>query len=40
MRESLEKFHRKFRSGDEVKEEDLQEYENIIKSVLKRLMDT
>ena len=39
-RKSLEKFHSKFRSGDEVKLEELKEYENIVKTILKRLIDT
>jgi GTPase Era involved in 16S rRNA processing len=39
-RKSLEKLHGKFRSGNEVKIEELKEYENIIKSVLKRLIDS
>ena len=39
-RKSLEKFHSKFRSGDEVKAEELKEYENIVKNILKRLIDT
>jgi hypothetical protein len=40
MRKSLEKLHSKFRSGDEVKAEALKEYENLINTVLKRLIDT
>ena len=40
IRKSLEKFHSKFRSGDEVKAEELNEYENIIQSILKRLIDS
>jgi len=39
LRKSLEKFHNKFRSGDEAKAEELKEYENIIKSILERLID-
>ncbi|MEA3434461.1 MAG: GTPase/DUF3482 domain-containing protein [Campylobacterota bacterium] len=40
IRKSLEKFHSKFRSGDEVKAEELKEYEKLIKTVLKRLIDS
>jgi len=39
LRKSLEKYHTLFRSGDEVKPEVLKEYEILIKSILKRLID-
>ncbi len=39
IRKSLEKLHTKFRSGDEVKAEDLKEYENLILTALKNLID-
>ena len=39
LRKSLEKHHKLFRSGDEVKPEVLKEYEILIKSILKRLID-
>ena len=39
LRKSLEKYHKLFRSGDEVKPEVLKEYEMLIKSILKRLID-
>ncbi len=39
LRKSLEKHHTLFRSGDEVKPEVLKEYEILIKSILKRLID-
>ncbi len=38
IRKSLEKLHNKFRSGDEVKAEELKEYEAIIKSILEKLI--
>lgn len=38
LKKSLEKYHSKFRSGDEVKIEDMQDYEAYIKSVLKHLL--
>ena len=40
IRKSLEKFHIKFRSRNEVKIEEIKEYETLIKSVLKRLIDS
>jgi len=39
VRRSLEKYHTLFRSGDEVKPEAVSEYEALIKTVLKRLID-
>ncbi len=39
IRKSLEKFHSEFRRGNEVKAEELKEYEMLIKSILKRLID-
>ncbi len=38
-RKSLEKFHSKFRSGDEVKEEERKEYESLILTALKNIID-
>ena len=38
-RKILEKFHTKFRSGDEIKQEELKEYENLVKGILKHLID-
>ena len=38
LKKSLEKYHSKFRSGNEVKIEDMQDYEAYIKSVLKHLL--
>ncbi|WP_415406361.1 GTPase/DUF3482 domain-containing protein [Sulfurovum sp. CS9] len=38
-RKSLEKFHSKFRSGDEVKAEELKEYESLILTALKNIID-
>ncbi len=38
-RKILEKFHTKFRSGDEIKPEELKEYENLVKGILKHLID-
>lgn len=38
-RKSFEKFHAKFRSGDEVKLEELKEYESLILAALKNLID-
>lgn len=37
LRKSLEKYHKIFRSGDEVSVESLEEYESLIKGVLERL---
>lgn len=39
VRKSLEKFHSKARSGDEVNAEEFKGYENIIKDILERLID-
>ena len=38
-RKSLEKFHSKFRSGDEVKAEELKEYESLILAALKNIIN-
>jgi len=38
-RKILEKFHTKFRSGDEIKPEELKAYENLVKGILKHLID-
>ncbi|RRS30122.1 MAG: GTP-binding protein [Epsilonproteobacteria bacterium (ex Lamellibrachia satsuma)] len=38
LRKALEKYHQKFRSGNEVKAEELQAYETHVKSVLKHLL--
>jgi len=37
LRKSLEKYHRKFRSGKEIEAEELAQYEELIKEVLKHL---
>ncbi len=39
VRKSLEKFHNKFRSGDEVKSEELRVYESLIYEALKNVID-
>ncbi len=38
LRRSLEKYHKKFRSGDEMKAEELAEYEKLIRGVLESLI--
>jgi hypothetical protein len=38
LRNDLEKFHKKFRSGKEMEAEELGEYEGLIQSVLERLI--
>lgn len=38
-KKSLEKFHQKFRSKDEVETEELEDYKELIKSILKHLID-
>ena len=38
LRKSLEKYHKMFRSGDEVSVEDLEAYKNLIEGVLERLI--
>jgi len=38
LRKSLEKYHKMFRSGDEVSVESLKEYEGVIKGILERLI--
>jgi len=38
LRKNLEKFHKKFRSGKEMNNEELVEYEGLIKNVLENLM--
>jgi hypothetical protein len=39
IRGSLEKYHKKFRSGSALESDELKEYESIIKSILKHLID-
>jgi len=38
LRKSLEKHHKKFRSGDEIEAKELREYEELIQGVLERLI--
>ena len=38
-RKSLEKYHKKFRSGNALEAEELKDYEALIKSILKHLID-
>ncbi len=39
VRKSLEKYHKKFRSGSAIEPEELKEYEALIKRILKHLID-
>jgi len=39
LRKSLEKYHKKFRSGNVLEPAELKEYEELIKSILKHLID-
>jgi hypothetical protein len=38
LRKSLEKYHKKFRSGKELEIEELAEYEVLIRDILQRLI--
>ncbi len=38
LRNSLEKYHKKFRSGDEIEAKELREYEELIEGILERLI--